>query len=147
MKICSTTPVPSGFPQTVTVSYDVTPEQIANLMISFMESGDPVTRGWVKSLTAHAEHKKVCTDPVWYADPKFYQQPGFILRVMTLEDMVREKPIEHLIGACAFHAGLTKLAGDPDYRRHFMDLISDNSDASTADIVMQFVVFGKEVFA
>lgn len=141
MKIGSTTPDQTGFPQTVSLT--VTSKQIADLMCSFVESGDPVTAGWVRTISLHKGSVKGL-GPNWYAEAAFYEQPGFIFQIETLED---EKLTEHLIGACAFHAGLTKLAASPDYRYALIDLVNDNADASTADIVMQFVVFGKEVFA
>lgn len=134
-------PAQPGFPQTVALT--VSSKQIADLMTSFVESGDPVTRGWVQSISLHKGYA-AGYGPTWYGEPGFYEQPGFIFCITTLED---EKPTEHLIGACAFHAGFTKLAASPQYLYALTDLIHDVADASTADIIMQFVVFGKEVFA
>jgi hypothetical protein len=144
MKICSTAPAQAGFPQTIQLA--VTSQQIADLMTSFMESGDPVTMGWVRSVDAHVTDNKGSFGRLWYAEPTFYEQPGFIFKI-TAEDPVNQAAKEHLIGACAFHAGFTKMAADPGYRYALLALVDDVADAATADIVMQFVVFGKEVFA
>ena len=43
--------------------------------------------------------------------------------------------------------GLQKLAKDRDYFRHLADMIGWNEDATTADIFMQFILFGEEKFA
>ena len=45
--------------------------------------------------------------------------------------------------------GLTKLATAEGgaYAHHFNNIIRDSGDAETADILMQFVCFGKEVYA
>jgi hypothetical protein len=149
MKIGSTTPDQTGFPQTVSLT--VTAKQIADLMTSFVEGGDPVTfaskGGWCWSVDAAPDHRKA-HGTFWYAEPAFYEQPGFILKIKTNEDDSGiENAKEHLIGACAFHAGLTKIAADPDYRYALLALVDDEADAAAADIIMQFVVFGKEVFA
>lgn len=136
------------------VSQTVTFKQFASLMVSFIESGDPVTcakkGGWCWSVTTHDDLIKICKEPhFWYAEAAFWAQPNVIvdIRENHNDSASPDDAKQHLIGHHAIAAGLAKLAASTDYRHHLADLIGDNDDAATADIVMQFICLGGEVYA
>lgn len=144
---------PAGFTVTSTITF----EQFANLMVSFIESGDPVTRCWCLSVTPgphslKAWRKSGPTAEVgnWYADPKFWALPDW--QIAVCEDKNEDGDVSasgewHTIDASAVQKGIAKLAGEADYRHHLHDLLNNDEDAGTADIFMQFICLGSEVYA
>lgn len=88
---------------------------------------------------------------VWYAAPQLYAHPGFrilvhvdnpvndgngetIMKQLTMEDFQRA-----LI--------LMATAKEGAYARHFADFLGNNEDALTADLFMQFAVYGEEIYS
>jgi hypothetical protein len=135
---------PTGFSVTIVLP----PKRIADLMVTLIESGDPVTRSWLGRVSASAEHRAVCTEKPWYSDSKFWAQSDFVLHVYC-DKATSEDTGERFLKPADFAKGLSLLATVRDgvYANHLADIIGDNEDASTADIFMQMVVYGDEVYA
>lgn len=132
----------------VMVPISLTVERLADLMVTFVESG--VSQEWCNNMTTTPELRAryAKKDWPWYAAPALYSDPAFTLtlnvdkatesdtglRVLTLHDLAK---------------GLVLLATKADgaYGRHFIDIMQENEDAATADIFMQMVVYGDEVFS
>jgi hypothetical protein len=142
---------------TLTVSLTIPAERIADLMTTFFESGDPVSRSWCIGVKAGPHSlkawRKVKTedDSHWYADPKFWSQPEwrFAICEENGDSDVSASGKWHEIGPSEFVKGLTLLATSKDgaYAKHFADILTDNTDAATADILMQMVCLGEETYA
>lgn len=153
--------VPSGISAQATVGFSVpavvSPKMIADLITTFIESGDPVTHGWV--LSVRRESPEPRKQGIWYSLPEFFADPDF--KIAVYEDIDEDGEVEedddgnvtngkkHIIGKAEIIKGLTLLASGHKgaYAIHLSDILSDNHDAATADIFMQMVVFGKEVYA
>jgi len=149
MPIGSQTENPAAF---AAIPLTVTAKQIANLMISFIESGDPVTRGWCEGVYLETSGSaRIDRHNVWYGETALWAADDWMIRVLEDEDETGDPDQckAHLISKKEFIAGLTALATAENgaYSKHFNDIISENDDAATADILMQFILFGKEVYA
>lgn len=143
------------------ITLKVPAERIANMMISAIESGDPVTTaskgGWCWGIY----YKTMCTEPPavgpWYADPAFWES-NFQIQILevadenaydrrgTVADNINSGALAlHTVKRAAFVHGLTIMAQKfPDL---FGEILNDNSDAPCADIFLQCVLFGEEKFA
>lgn len=137
------------------IEIEVSAERIANLMISAIESGDPVTTarkgGWCDGILLEShDQARIERDSKgpWYAEPKLYTEPNLKLIVIEITDESKPdgEPKNHFVGLREIGDGLTKLASGK-YAHHFGDILSENSDAATADIFLQFVLFGEEKYA
>lgn len=137
--------------KTETAGYTVTPETIANLMISFIESGDPVTNGWCGGVTLETPGSAIITDHLWYADKALWAADDWMIRVLEDEDESGDPDQckAHLISRAEFQKGLQLLAQHPTggYGHHFRNIVTGDEDAGTADILMQMIVFGEETYA
>lgn len=47
----------------------------------------------------------------------------------------------------AVEKGLQALANNEKYQHHFSNIVQDNSDAITGDVLIQFALFGEEIFS
>lgn len=125
-------------------------ETIANLMISFVESGDPVTRSWCSSVRATEDSLRRwralprSAHEIWYSEASFWSRPNWQITLVTEKGTEDEEL--RVLGLRNFEAALVLLA-DGKYRHHFADIVSQNTDAATADIFMQMAVFGEEKYA
>ena len=139
-------------PTFATISVAVTASQIADQMVTFIESG--FSRFWCSGVFLETPGSYVLDQPgsqIWYANPELYAADDWMIRVVEDEEETGdpEDGKAHLISKKEFTEGLTKLATADNgaYAHHLNDIIRDNGDAATADILMQFICFGKEVYA
>ncbi len=125
---------------------------IANLMVSAIESGDPVTTaskgGWCNSINTtklqeerfHNSEKRIA----WYANPDFYR--NFCMKILVGEyDEDTGKTKEHTIRLVDVIRGLEVLARK--FPEAFKSILADETDATDADIFLQCVIFGEEKYA
>jgi hypothetical protein len=143
-------------PMQVTVKYTITPEQISNLMISAIESGDPVTTaskgGWCWGIYWRDRNANPPERGLWYADTTFWgNKPRIQIVEVSDEDKYdRERDMEGNIasGALKVHtvaAGLATMASK--YPSQFKEILNDNADAPCADLMLQCILFGEEKYA
>jgi hypothetical protein len=150
--------------QTISVPTDITYRRIADLFVTAVESGDPVTTaskgGWCYGLywqTKSAEPPDGNTP--WYDQPALYERPDFQIEVWEVADEnayrrgagdeanIKSGALKvHAIRREQIAAGLQKLATSK-HAHHFADIVNENDDAATADIFLQFVCFGEERYA
>lgn len=127
------------------VEIEIPSDTIANLMVSLIENG---YSPWIVRIEVHGESLDVVTQGPWYSDPKFYDQPDFKFQVVENEDDDEDAWIAvHEVDRAKMIEGLQKLAKDKDHCHHLADMIGWNEDATTADIFMQFILFGEEKYA
>lgn len=131
-----------------TVSLTIKPEKIAGLMISAIESGDPVTTaargGWCAGIYAGSE----ADDPPgsteehgpWYANPDYWAR-DFTVEIIEVDDERTGHTIAHRIGRAQIISGLQVMVSK--FPIHFANAVSDDDDAETADIFLQCVCFGE----
>lgn len=125
---------------TITVPVQVSYQKIADTMCSAVEAG---SRYWcggeVTSLQRH-DFK------FWYADPGFWALSNFSARFTHDGSGSSEgdNNVTTFIGPKDLKEGLILMARD--YPHHFADMINDNGDANTGDVLLQCVVLKDVVF-
>jgi hypothetical protein len=128
------------------LDFNFSTEQLAELMITAIESGDPVTTavrgGWCSAINWHGPGPRPRGN--WYAEPKTYEG-DFVLEVIEVDDETTGHETKHLITMPKIEKGLAAMA--KKYPHVFADIINDNMDAATADLFLQCVVFGEEKYA
>lgn len=124
-------------------------QRIADLVTTSLETP---AQGWlIKALPP--EHlrelaRQVRTSGPWYSLGATYELPSFQM-IVTVENPVndgRGNTIEKCLTMLDFQRALILMA-KPDYVHHFADFIAENDDAITADLFMQFAVYGEEVYS
>ena len=127
------------------IEIDIPAERIANLMISAMESGDPVTTaargGWCQEIRRTS--RKPFTGTWWYADPKYFEGQ-FSFKVGEFDED-NDSVSWHRVNRQRVADGLRTMARD--FPHLFAQIIEDNTDAPCADIFLQCIVFGEEKYA
>jgi hypothetical protein len=143
---------------TFSVSLTFTHKMLADVITTFVESGDPVTCSWCRKIRPSctmAEAARRFGRP-WYADVKLYQvQQNETILLITAENDKAPGDFEKAITMADFTRGLALLAQAKDkkngaigiYAHQFQNILEDNHDSTTADLFMQLVVYGEEVFA
>ncbi len=139
------------------IELEISPDIIANMMISAMESGDPVTTarrgGWCAGIYLRGEWEKRVGElkNPWYSDPKLYKG-YFTLEVFEVKDESKEwdcekrkNVIQHRVNQTDIARGLQKMA--KVFPHQFAEVIADNTDAPCADAFLQSVLFGDEKYA
>lgn len=131
------------------VKLEIPASAIANLMISAIESGDPVTNaskgGWCDGIYYRTKKAKPPKGELWYAKAAFYETKDFQIEVVEVDDEETGHTTGHIITRANLLAGLKTMATKfPD---RFAQIIEDNTDAPCADVFLQCVVFGEEKYA
>lgn len=144
--------IDAGVPVVIAFSYD----RICDMVTTAIESpvGD-----WFHKVDASMElRQRVLTiakgrddKGPWYAVPELYAQSDFQL-VATVENHTGSdagQPVNKTLTMEDFQRALILMATKDDgaYSRHFADFLRGNEDALTADLFMQFAVYGEEVFS
>ena len=142
----ATTPTETTF----SVSLTFTHQMLADLITTFVESGDPVTRSWCQGLRpvdiASVQDRRFGRP--WYASVKIYQTEDMIF-IIKADEAKGAGVFEKEIRISDFARGMSLLATHDKgaYAHQFQNILEDNHDATTADILMQLIVYGEEVFA
>jgi hypothetical protein len=130
----------------VKITIEIPDDRIINMMISAIDSGDPVTSahkgGWCAGIGYVGKFKE--TTENWYADPAFYARP-FKLEIIEVDDETTGHQTKHYVKRADMVRGLTVMA--TKYPHLFRYVLENNTDAPTADIFLQCTLFGEEKYA
>ena len=118
------------------VQIKVTPQQIADLMVTCVEGG---SNYWCRSIKpATPEMLAFASRGPWYADPKVYAQDGLVLVVEEIVSEVEGLTEDHQVTVAQLVEGFAKrLSVLADI------LIEDYPDAAEADAWLQLAVLGE----
>lgn len=142
------------------ITLEIPSDRIANLMISAIESGDPVTTasrgGWCWGIYCGT----IDADPpagIWYAESAFWEK-NFQIQIVEVEDEnIYDRGLDmagniksgclkvHTIRRTHFKAGLEAMAAK--FPHAFAQIMTDDTDAPCADAFLQSIVFGEEKYA
>lgn len=129
-----------------TISLKIPADRIINMMISAIESGDPVTSahkgGWCAGIGYVGKFKE--TTENWYADPAFYAR-SFKIEIIEVDDETTGHKTTHHVTRADMLRGLHVMARK--YPHIFEQVLTDNTDAPCADIFLQCTLFGEEKYA
>lgn len=128
----------------ITCTIEITAQQLADQMTTALESRIGCWLGTHKLLASQCRNPK---KRLWYTDPDVFA--GQFLIEFTFDDPDSDDDGDHTgskdINREAVAKGIEIMARD--YPHHFADLARDNGDAITADLFLQCILFGKEVYA
>ena len=115
----------------VTTSIELSNQRIADVLTGAFEGGSTY---WIQSVTprfkTHSE----------YSEPASYEPENFVDRLIIAED---EEDSFHFT-LTTIDEGLQIMADK--YSRHMADLINENDDADTSDVLLQCILFGDIVY-
>lgn len=116
------------------IELDIPEETISNMVLSFVESRDPVTRGWCSAVKGSAV--RVAAALVSGKD--------FTLEVVEHDEDTGKKT-KHKVNRESFVKGLQTMA--VKYPHSFRHVLENDTDEPCADILFQCMVFGEEKYA
>lgn len=84
----------------------------------------------------------------YYAEASYWAQPAAGL-VCVVDKPTEDHPGRKIVRMEDFQHALILMATKEErtYSHHFADFLRSNEDANTADLFMQFAIFGEEIFA
>lgn len=127
------------------VTLDIPADRIANMMISAMESGDPVTTaargGWCSAINLIKGARPI---GAWYADAALWDKT-FVIEVVEVDDETTGHETKHRVDPAAMCKGLQVMA--EKFGHLFAQIMRDDTDAPCADIFLQCILFGEEKYA
>lgn len=127
----------------IATEVEITPQRIADLMVTACEFND-ATASWCSDFLPYFKTKaEACKERPWYSDPWFWEGE-FTVIVSEIEGDNGER-VDHTVGNAEFEKGFQILA--KKYPHHFNDIVEENYDALTADLLLQCIVFGEEKYA
>lgn len=140
----------------IKMEWDITLERLADMFVGAIE-GNAMVRAWVCGIywqnydTPWPPNE---TEPgvVSYADPKLYERSDFKIAVHEYDETEWNGDCApdgigvtvHTITINDVLDGLTLMAAK--YPGHWEDLVSENDDNITADVMLQMVVLKKVVY-
>jgi hypothetical protein len=137
----------------ITIEHELTKERLADLFVSFIESG--FSNFWcggvyLKSHGGGSDYENRTNPELpWYSDPLLFDDETLELEILEDEDETGDSETmkKHKVGLAEIKAGIEALAANKDYAHHLNDFVNEKDDADTADILLQFILFKKEVYA
>lgn len=127
----------------ITCKVDITPQQIADQMITALET--PIG-SWLASATLVGSECRNPKESIWYADPVLFS--GAYQIAVRFDDPAKGDDGEHTglkaISQDDVRRGLEAMVKKCPYQ--FGLLMRDEGDAITADVFLQCVLFGEEVY-
>jgi hypothetical protein len=118
------------------VEIEVTTQMIANTMCAAVE-GNHMVRAWCGGLLVITGPEL----PNWYAEPAFYDA-DFVFTVKDAEHSKRGKT--YIVTRARFEAGLRIMA--EKHAGHFADMVQQEGDAVTADVLLQCVAMHEVIY-
>ena len=122
------------FTFTVTLTFTLTSQQVADLITLAVEGGSPY---WCKSFYLESIHPEVKLKP-WYADPNLYDQ-AFEIHAQPYDD-----PKTYRLTPVEVQAALEVMAKDLPHT--LRNIIDNDLYTNDADAFLQLCLFGKVVY-
>jgi hypothetical protein len=128
---------------TINVTTNVPTEQVQNAIISAIEGE---YSPWL--LHIQLDHSTTPPEPnmVWYGQLALYDEN--LVFTLLVDDPEAESdeppPLRVKITSGTIKSALTLMA--TNYPRHFADLINENDDAITADVLLQLMVYKDVIY-
>jgi hypothetical protein len=122
------------------INIEVPSQRIADMIIGAVEGGSTY---WARSLVLKST-KIADRESPWYADPRLYEDETLELELIEDEPSAPNHDGKYTIKFADFAKGLTIMA--QKHAWHFGNMISENDDATTADVLLQCIALGELVY-
>lgn len=124
------------------IERDVTPQRIADMFTGAVEGGSGYWCSgiYLKSPGDVAPGDEF-RDEVWYANPHRYEDPDLKIELFEFDSEADKK---HIVTLDNIKRGLALMAEKSPHQ--FANLVGETDDATTADVFLQYVVFGEVVY-
>lgn len=131
----------------IRIQVEIPTEQIARLIQTAIESGDPVTTasrgGWCDGIYWRSADQPP-PDGLWYAEKENFAG-AFQLSVHEITDEKTGRKKKHVLTPAKMATGLSTML--TLFPTHFTRILDDDIDAPCADIFLQCCLFGEEKYA
>lgn len=121
--------------------------------LTHTELSDFLSTALYGSFWASADYDKSDKESV-EIQSEFFDEPSFedvlasiLLGGKTITIIDDEEEKEYKLGLKTLLNGFNKVAKNEDYRHHVWNIINEEYDINDADIVLQFAIFGEEMYA
>lgn len=125
------------------IEIEVSSQRIADLMTSAIEGGSTYWCGGVY-LRSPAKRRGTGEEGYpWYARKATYEDPDLVIEVVEDENGMDEG--RHMVTQAELRRGLLLMAGEK-WGHHLGHILNENWDAADADLFLQLVALGDEVY-
>lgn len=151
------------------VEVEITDEQIANLLISAFEGG---SNYWyeISGQKKPDKYRLFCGKPFEKADTQdHYEATGMWLQafpdgrwlqvfphvdypmnpggqLIIKQTVDKNGPGRRKLDRTAIERGMNELAASEKYRHHFVDIVKDDTGATTGDVFLQMCLYGDVIY-
>lgn len=120
----------------ITAQIEISYQRLADVMCGAIEGGSTY---WCSGF-----HRETGPDlPNFYAEAAFYESGEYSIKV-THDDPDGDGQKITLIGPTEVEAGVQLMASR--FGRHFSNMMTENDDAETSDVLLQCIVLGDIVY-
>jgi len=120
----------------VTITQEIAPQRIADLMVSALEGG---SNYWIDRVSVESPDRKTLNGRPWYSGEDLFDGRPFSIG-FHYEEQTETKFLTPEMVKDGFELMATK------YPSHFADFVNENDDANTADVWLQLCLFGEVVY-
>lgn len=125
------------------VEIEITQQQIADLLTDALEGGHNYWYEIKKQNPPTQFTFRIDKDRV-YEHIDFPMNPGGYLVIKQTVD--ESGPGARRLTLQRLEAGMRDLAASEKYRHHFVDILKEDTDGTTADVFLQFALYGDVLF-
>lgn len=136
---------------TVAVTRQVSRDEVGNLLCSAFEGG---SNYWYRIEKFHKptrfefnSGKDLGKEAGYFKQIDYPLNPGGYLIVSDYNALCEgDFPTEKKLDLASIQRGLELFANSKDYAHHWQDFVTENDDQTTADVFLQFCLFGEVVY-
>jgi hypothetical protein len=126
----------------INIEFEIGNDMIENLFVSAFEGG---YSPWIETATQEAGDEPENKGVVWYGSQNIYNERlQFRLKYDLETDDEGEFSGDKVFGWSDVERALRTMAKDAP--RHFADILNDNTDAITGDLLLQYIAFDKAIY-
>jgi hypothetical protein len=123
------------------ITIAVPTQRLADMMIGALEGG---SNYWLVGCRLESPSKTGLSDTPWYASPELYENPALKIVFTYSEDDDDSEHTEKAVTLEEIILGTQAMSAKAP--QHFADIMSEHDDATTADVWLQYVLFGEIVY-
>ncbi len=129
----------------IKTTHEITREQVGNLLCSAFEGG---SNYWYRIEETHAPstYQYRCMKGHTFSHVDYPLNPDGYLVVSDYHGADEGESVKRRLNYRSIKRGLQLMAESKEYAHHWRDFIAEDDDAITADVFLQFCLFGEVVY-